>query len=71
MTGEFPAQRASYAEMFPFDDVVMIEKYIITLINHERVSCWVADIQRNIYLSLHVVEVKPRTTLNSEIPSVA
>ena len=22
--GEFPAQRASYAEMFPFDDVIMI-----------------------------------------------
>ena len=22
-TGEFPAQRASYAEMFPFDDVIM------------------------------------------------
>ena len=24
MTGEFPAQRASNAEMFPFDDVIMV-----------------------------------------------
>ena len=24
-TGEFPAQMASYAEMFPFDDVIMTE----------------------------------------------
>ena len=25
MTGEFPAQRASNAELFPFDDVIMGE----------------------------------------------
>ena len=24
VTGEFPSQRASNAEMFPFDDVIMI-----------------------------------------------
>ena len=24
VTGEFPAQRASNAEMFPFDDVIMV-----------------------------------------------
>ena len=28
-TGEFPAQRASYAEMFPFDDVIMECPYAI------------------------------------------
>ena len=27
VTGEFPAQRASNAEMFPFDDVIMIWSY--------------------------------------------
>ena len=25
-TGEFPAQKASNAEMFPFDDVIMLSK---------------------------------------------
>ena len=30
-TGEFPAQRASNAEMFPFDDVIMIKRIAIQL----------------------------------------
>ena len=39
-TGEFPAQMASYAEMFPFDDVIMMGKRCTPLeyadIKHER-----------------------------------
>ena len=27
VTGEFPAQRASYAEIFPFDDVIMCNQF--------------------------------------------
>ena len=30
VTGEFPAQMASYAEIFPFDDVIMRHKWVIT-----------------------------------------
>ena len=31
VTGEFPTQRASNAEMFPFDDVTMSEYYLATI----------------------------------------
>ena len=29
VTGEFPAQKASNAEMFPFDDVIMLNLYML------------------------------------------
>ena len=32
MTGEFPAQRVSYVENVPFDDVIMVLRYIMKLI---------------------------------------
>ena len=31
VTGEFPTQRASNAEMFPFDDVIMSKYYLATI----------------------------------------
>ena len=38
-TGEFPAQMASNAEMFPFDDVIMICAYL-SYGDPMSVSCW-------------------------------
>ena len=35
-TGEFPAQRASYAEMFPFDDVIMNDENVWSEISFVR-----------------------------------
>ena len=32
MASEFPAQRASNAEMFPFDDVIMTKCFAIALV---------------------------------------
>ena len=44
VTGEFPAQRVSNAEMFPFDDVIMWYAYSILTSNqfvNPRRLCWV------------------------------
>ena len=37
-TGEFPAQRASNAEMFPFDDVIMFSRFVAS--SYKSMSCY-------------------------------
>ena len=38
-TGEFPTQRASYAEMFPYDDVIMDKSYCLVEFSWALPNC--------------------------------
>ena len=41
ITGEFPAQRASQAKMFPFDDVIMMGVASVT--SFSNITYWVSS----------------------------
>ena len=67
-TGEFPAHRASNAEMFPFDDVIMV---LITMAmmtwttsNHRIDMCWSVSysfilLQRSSYVTEYFFQITP------------
>ena len=40
-TGEFPAQRTSYAGMYPFDDVIMLIKEWVTMMRQVVLQAWI------------------------------
>ena len=39
MPGEFPAQKASNAEMFPFDDVIIMLHHANDSVDNDCISC--------------------------------
>ena len=65
-TGEFPAQRASNAEMFPFDDVIMVVLYAtLCHIAGETQMYWVRSMPHNRDTTLGVFNtIRPSKHVN-------
>ena len=49
VTGEFPAQRASNAEMFPFDDVIMMDTYMMTFRGLALIKLWIILVPESVF----------------------
>ena len=58
-TGEFPAQRASYAEMFPFDDVIMKKRHTNSTVPFGRYHGYTSSNYGDIYpnSSIRILQV--------------
>ena len=51
-TGKFPAQMASYAEMFPFDDVIML---ISLLSGSSHLCTWSIDLMDKLWMAMTLI----------------